>query len=513
MASRKKWEWGEIDPATGKRQYPLTQPQYDLLKSTARFSFGFAGTGSGKSVLIPLWLLKQLDAYYASMKPGAPAPRLMVVVPSYPMMNRMGLLDSLQTVLGDTRYKGDFSKASKVYVTNAGGQIFFASAEYPESIEGGQFDGIAIDEVAQISYEAWRNAKARAGQKKAPIFGTGTPDVNGWLFNEIIKACDQSKTIPVKGKAADFFKGIGYDLSNFNIARWSSDGQYYVRHWSSAQNATYALESVENAYRTLAKGEFERRYLGAFASLDGLVYDTFSNHVLTIEPTADEFRKHPAIRTVAGVDFGFDPDPCAVIVGVECQDGRLYVVEEVYERRLSYDQLANHCRRLREKWGIERFYCDSSGKAAINELVIRGINASKRTIPSIAIGCQMVNARLRTDLLKVYSGCGNLIDEAGHYAWPKDREGDFKETPRDKDNHLMDALRYLVTGLDYMRPLAKPCDLGATPADKERLVIEREIRLGRASADPVEQQKLKEQQTNEAYRKWFYEKLMLDTGV
>jgi hypothetical protein len=49
--------------------------------------------------------------------------------------------------------------------------------------------------------------------------------------------------------------------------------------------------------------------------------------------------------------------------------------------------------------------------------------------------------------LKFFTNCINMKEEAGNYVWKKDKDGIQSDVPVDRNNHLMDALRYLCMGL------------------------------------------------------------------
>lgn len=63
-------------------------------------------------------------------------------------------------------------------------------------------------------------------------------------------------------------------------------------------------------------------------------------------------------------------------------------------------------------------------------------------------GIDRVTERIRTGRLKIASACGDLIGEAERHRYD---EAKSKEEPIDKDNHALDALRYLIVGIDRGR--------------------------------------------------------------
>lgn len=471
-------KWGEPNDQ-GIPQYPVHQAQADVLASQAKYTAALAGSGGGKSVLIPLWLFIQQQRN--------PHGTFLIVLPSFQHIESTQLVDRLKMALS-----GDYKEGKKLFQLNSGGKIHIKSAEHPESIEGIHADAIAVDEAKDVSAKAWKYTKSRSGSKNAPILVVTTPDFDNWVIEEIYNSCDKTE------KTKDGWK------------RWSSNGQYYVRQWASVINPGYeGKELLEQERATLSPAEFSRRYGGEVAKLDGLVYPNLHDNISKVEPSKEEFQKHPAIRVSAGIDWGYSPDPTGIIVGAECQDNRIYLVEEVCANELSIDEIAQHCFRLMEKWGVEQFFCDSSGKANIAALRQRGIPASKRTIPDINLGIQMVNARLRTGILKVYDNCDHTIDEAKRYMRPKDRSGDFKQTPIDKHNHMMDAMRYLITGMDYGRSLTYMAyELDEQAANAK--AIEREVFLGRLNPDPVARVRQQQEQEVKRHQEWINQMILID---
>jgi hypothetical protein len=89
--------------------------------------------------------------------------------------------------------------------------------------------------------------------------------------------------------------------------------------------------------------------------------------------------------------------------------------------------------------------------------VVKGLNAIR---PGIAA----VSARIQSGRLCIGPGkCPNLVMEAGLYRYdPRLPNG---ETAIDEHNHTMDALRYLISGLDSHR-LAKPAHIPISEQDR-----------------------------------------------
>jgi hypothetical protein len=75
---------------------------------------------------------------------------------------------------------------------------------------------------------------------------------------------------------------------------------------------------------------------------------------------------------------------------------------------------------------------------------------------AVRAGIGPVSARLREGTVRVVEGtCPNLLAEAALYRYGEARGDSESEAPQDEHNHALDALRYLVMGLDAHR-LARP---------------------------------------------------------
>lgn len=417
-------KWGEYDAETNNRYYPLHKYQQKLLQSKARFTFAFAGVGSGKSCCTPLWLLKQVKKN--------PQGRFLIISPTFAFFEQSGLLEHFLTLFEPY---GTYVAWKHRFDLNSGGTIFFRSADNPTSIEGGQYAALVLDEVGKISRKSWVNAKGRIALHNAPCLGVSTPDANTWIYDEI-------------------------------YSRWKAgDPDYNVIQWSSIDNPAFSKEAFEQAKLTMSPELFARRHLGQFSRLEGLVYDTFADQVIPTPKTLP----CPAVRVFGGIDWGWT-DPLAAILCIEAQDGRVYVVEELYETQLTVDALSHKLKQMEQKWTakelgcyFDAWYCDHSRPETKNQLRRRGISAKTKKITQIEQRIALTDARLRTDYLRIFDCCPNLIEESQMYVRQTDRDGDAKEKPTDKHNHALDALSYAISGNDYGRKL----DFSISPEEIE----------------------------------------------
>lgn len=153
-------------------------------------------------------------------------------------------------------------------------------------------------------------------------------------------------------------------------------------------------------------------------------------------------------------DFGYSNDVSATArCGIV--DNALYVDEICYQTGMLTNDLANTLR----PWGLKVF-SESADPRLIQEIKNRGVNiypVDKSSIDgkgSVVAGIE----KIKDMELFVTERSYNLIKELRSYVWDKDKDDNYINVPVDKDNHLMDAIRYYVLGCLLGRIL-KPKDL------------------------------------------------------
>jgi phage terminase large subunit len=118
---------------------------------------------------------------------------------------------------------------------------------------------------------------------------------------------------------------------------------------------------------------------------------------------------------------------------------RIYVFDEFMELEMMNDAIAT---RLHSIIGAEYITCDSAEPKSIRELQTLGIRAkpAKKGKDSINFGIQWIK---RHELI-IHPSCVNFIREIQLYQYATDKNGIYIAKPVDKDNHLLDAMRYAL---------------------------------------------------------------------
>jgi phage terminase large subunit len=144
---------------------------------------------------------------------------------------------------------------------------------------------------------------------------------------------------------------------------------------------------------------------------------------------------------VYGLDWGFVNDPTA-IEQVVLAHGDLWVDEAVYTTGLTNPDIAAEMRHL----GISRadmVVADSAEEKSIAELR----NCGFWVVPCTKGKDSIING---LDILRRYTihftrRSKGAIEEAKHYKWATDREGESTNRPIDRYNHAIDAIRYAAS--------------------------------------------------------------------
>lgn len=171
--------------------------------------------------------------------------------------------------------------------------------------------------------------------------------------------------------------------------------------------------------------------LGLLGSLDGVIFDNWT--IVEEVPLGAEL-------VGIGLDWGFTNDPSAA-VKVFKFDKDLYLDEIIYSSGLTNSDLIDQL----GKCGITRqmrIVADSAEPKSIEDLRRGGfaIEGAEKGADSIRNSIDV----LQSNTIKVTRRSVNLQKELGLYVWEVDATGKPTSTPVDKNNHAIDAVRYVA---------------------------------------------------------------------
>ena len=192
------------------------------------------------------------------------------------------------------------------------------------------------------------------------------------------------------------------------------------------------LDDTDKAVFRRLKAEHPRRYrvagLGEWGIAEGLIYENWETGIK--DSNNDDW------EAFFGLDYGYTSDPTAFIAfKVNRKNKEIYVFDEIYKKRMLNCDIA---RAIAEKgYSKERIRADSAEPKSNDDLRRLGI---RRIMPSVKGRDSVINGIMNISeyFITVNPKCKNTVAELSSYCWRKGEEN----VPEDKNNHLLDALRY-----------------------------------------------------------------------
>jgi hypothetical protein len=210
---------------------------------------------------------------------------------------------------------------------------------------------------------------------------------------------------------------------------------------------TVSSQAVSKAKATTPKPTFEREWEANADAGEGLIYPFDEAFHVREPPPLGAFHEF-----LVGMDHGWVDAGVLLLGGVQGHgnDATLWLLDEWYE-----SECPNHIWNERAKaWDFAKFWPDPSRPDRINDLRSAGLKVGE-TDNDIAGGISRVADLLfirqiengeRYARMYVSPRCKNAIREFGLYRRKKNPDGSFSEEPEDKNNHAMDAGRYMAVG-------------------------------------------------------------------
>lgn len=293
------------------------------------------------------------------------------------------------------------------YIIDIGGgqeyRIEFKTASEPNNLRGGRVDAILADEGAFLKEEAYDTFQPCLLASGGPLLITSTPNGLNWLYERIYLPGVHGKNPAIK-----------------------------VIHAKTSDNPVISgplLLQMKAAYSDeMARQEFE----AAFIHSQGLVYPMFKEEFIKSPP------KHFAGDVIVGIDPGAN-DPFAYLWVVK-NGSHFWVVDEYYstERRT----LSDHALRIKtHQWeeAVSRRWSDPARAQDNLDLQLTYGLENWKAKNDLKGGIDAVALALQNGNLFIDPYCENLIREFRSYSYKEKGE-----VPVDKDNHALDALRYVI---------------------------------------------------------------------
>lgn len=210
--------------------------------------------------------------------------------------------------------------------------------------------------------------------------------------------------------------------------------------------------AIYERMRVQAPRQYDVAGLGNWGISEGLVFENWE--VAGFELSTVTAEKPWQWRHIFGLDYGYSNDPTAFIAAV-CNPAqkRLYIYDEHYAVGMLNGDIARMI--LSKHYQKERIRADSAEPKSNEELRRMGLTrviAAEKGADSVRNGI----ATLQEYRITIHPGCRNTATEIASYVWKADKAGHRQNQPEDRNNHLMDALRYAMDDIKGFRPGEEP---------------------------------------------------------
>ena len=183
---------------------------------------------------------------------------------------------------------------------------------------------------------------------------------------------------------------------------------------------------------------YKNEYLGEATGTGGQIFEN-----VELRPIPDEEISHYD-NILDGLDFGFAVDPSAYVQAHYDKTRRkLYIFTEIYKVGMSNRQLYDEIKKV--KIGHNFLTCDSAEPKSIAELKALGLSrvkGAKKGADSVEYGIKFLQKL--TSITIDPKRCPNTAREFKGYAYDVDKNGNFVSRYPDRDNHSIDASRYML---------------------------------------------------------------------
>lgn len=270
--------------------------------------------------------------------------------------------------------------------------INWFSVDEPQKLRGAKRDYLYCNEANELTLEDWNQLIFRTSDKV--ICDLNPSALSSWVYD--LEKRDDSYSFKTTYKDNPFVD----------------------------ENIKKELESLkdkdENLYRIYTLGE---RGLATT-----LVFNKFS--------TIDYIPEYCKLLGY-GADFGYN-DPNTLVAVYQNQD-ELYFKELIYMRGTTIQDFIEKINQT----SIDKtdyIWCDSAAPQSIEEFKRARINARPVNKKSILHGIDL----LKRHKVFIEKNSENMLLEFQSYKWKQDKDGNLLDTPEDKDNHTIDAIRYVL---------------------------------------------------------------------
>lgn len=311
----------------------------------------------------------------------------------------------------------EINKSDLIITCENGYQILFAGCDDVEKLKSitptqGVLNTIWYEEATEADPQDLKQLEKRlrgfSKYKKRIVLSFNPIIKTHWIYNKYFGGWDESKQ------------------------EYRSDGLLILKT-TYKDNNFLSPDDIAALENETDKYYYEVYSLGNWGMIGGVIFKNWSQ--MDLGDVKKEFDNY-----YNGLDFGYAKDPAALVrLHWDKKKGIIYITDEMYAIELTNDLLAEETKKI---VGKEIVWCDSAEPKSIMELCNYGVRAirAKKGKDSVNFGIQW----LQQQKIIVDPKCQNMINELSQYKWKEDKDGSTVPIPVDRNNHLIDAMRYCL---------------------------------------------------------------------
>ena len=355
-----------------------------LLESEKKIIVEQGGTRSGKTYNILLWIIFSYCTNHRNKI-------ITICRKTFPSLRATVMRDFFEILKKYIMYSEVLHNKSSSEYMLYNNLVEFISLDQPTKVRGRKRDLLFINESSELNFEDWQQLIFRTNGRI--ILDYNPSDEYSWIYDKVLSREDVDFFITTYKDNLFLDKTIVKEIERLR----ETDMQYWQIYG-----------------------------LGQKAISKSIIF-TYSESEVPEDATLISH----------GIDYGYTNDSTA-LVAVYKKDYSLYIKELLYRTMMTSQDIHKEFKNLKLEGRV--IYAESS-EPRLNDFLRRSgwnIRPTLKGKDSIVAGIDL----LKRYKLFVTPDSKNLIHELRNYKWSKDKTEKLTNIPIDKNNDLLDALRY-----------------------------------------------------------------------
>ena len=425
--------------------------QVNFHKSKAQIRLNIGGFGSGKTTMCCAEV-----ADHAMTTPGG---KSLITAPTLKQVKDAVIPELDRFIPPWVLKKPRTMSPSPYYILKNGHEIVVFASNDEQNLRSLNLTSFYIEEASNVDDSIFDQLKARLRNPAALEYDENGKEIADHTMGLVCTNPDESWVRDrVLMKSSQIFTSKSINRKNYDKLKTKDSIENYHSFLSSSRdNDSLPLNFIKN----LCAGKnraWIRKYIDCYLDVkEGAVYGDFMANVIEPIPIPDTWKR------IFGFDKGFRDETAMLCGAIDPMTGVIYIYDEYY---IAEQPMAYHAVKLKEKLLNYPKYLPIQADPTVKNRNERDGETYQKFMYNISgglkngiwleaannnidIGIEKVRNYLYEGKLKIFTTCDNLKTEARDYIYkPLDKTmSTNSDKPIDKNNHLMDCLRYLISPL------------------------------------------------------------------